>query len=489
MTESFVTQCPHCQTRFRVTRAQLGMARGAVRCGACMQVFNAAEQLAEPAAQAPTATPGSAARQPLPPAAQAAVQDAVKAADVRGSLAASTAAQIPTPASPASASEAQAEAQSVAELQPAGYTPGPLTPAPGAEETPPAAPKAEQPPATGKPSDDDILWIHDDLDLDNLDLDLDDELDKLGSDDFELSSEFRDYQPPSSPFAPPEPTQRADDESWAEALLNEPAQPPRTPRAQVAPPSRVVDEPPLERARSDEEFAELDDDAGEATRPLPGLSAERDEPISVSAAAASLAAAGAAGAAAHRHAEPRLRDEGLLNLADEPLQLDWQPPPRPSPVRRLLWLLLILLALAGLAAQYVYFHFDELARQERLRPWLERGCAQLGCQMPPRVDVNLIKSSNLTVRNHPTHPGALTVDAIIYNRAEFAQPFPLLELRFEDLNGQPLASRLFKPSEYLAGELAGRPDMPPQTPIHIALEIINPGTQATNYSIGFQSPD
>lgn len=482
MTESFVTQCPHCQTRFRVTRAQLGMARGAVRCGACMQVFNAAEHLAEPAAQTPAAKPGNA--PPLPPAAQAAVQDAVKSADVRGSLAASAAAALATPASPAAASEPQA----VAELQPAGYTPVPLSPASGIEETPAAAPKTEQPSLAGKASDDDTLWIHDDLDLDNLDLELDDELDKLGSDEFELSSEFRDYQRPSSPFAPPEPTHRADDESWAEALLNEPANPPRTPRAQVAPASRVVDEPPLEGA-DDDEIRELDLAADETARPAPGLSAERDEPISVSAAAASLAAAGAAGATAPRHGEPRLRDEGLLNLADEPLQLDWQPPPRPSPVRRLLWLLLILLALAGLAAQYLYFHFDELARQERLRPWLERGCAQLGCQMPPRVDVNLIKSSNLTVRSHPTHPGALTVDAIIYNRAEFAQPFPLLELRFEDINGRPLASRLFKPSEYLAGELAGRPDMPPQTPIHIALEIINPGTQATNYSIAFQSPD
>lgn len=476
MTESFVTQCPHCQTRFRVTRAQLGMARGAVRCGACMQVFNAAEHLAEPAAQTPTAAPGSAPHQPLPPAAQTAVQDAVKAADVRASLAAATAAAALTPAA--------SEPQAVAELQPAGYTPVPLSPASSTEEPP----KTEQPPVAGKAGDDDTLWIHDDLDLDNLDLDLDDELDKLGTDEFELSSEFRDYQPPSSPFAPSEPIHRADDESWAEALLNEPTSPLRTPRAQVAPASRVVDEPPLEGA-DDDEIRELDIAADETARPVPGLSAERDEPISVSAAAASLAAAGAAGAAAPRHVEPRLRDEGLLNLADEPLQLDWQPPPRPSGVRRLVWLLLILLALAGLAAQYLYFHFDELARQERLRPWLERGCAQLGCQMPPRVDVNLIKSSNLTVRSHPTHPGALTVDAIIYNRAEFAQPFPLLELRFEDINGRPLASRLFKPSEYLAGELAGRPDMPPQTPIHIALEIINPGTQATNYSIGFQSPE
>ncbi|MOA50305.1 hypothetical protein D3C78_1733040 [compost metagenome] len=81
------------------------------------------------------------------------------------------------------------------------------------------------------------------------------------------------------------------------------------------------------------------------------------------------------------------------------------------------------------------------------------------------------------------------MDAIIYNRAPFAQPFPLLELRFEDINGQSLASRRFKPGEYLAGELAGQTDMPPQTPIHIALEILDPGTQAVNYSLSFHSPD
>ena len=45
MSDSFVTQCPHCQTSFRVSHAQLSMARGVVRCGSCLQVFNAAQQL------------------------------------------------------------------------------------------------------------------------------------------------------------------------------------------------------------------------------------------------------------------------------------------------------------------------------------------------------------------------------------------------------------------------------------------------------------
>jgi len=58
MTDSFVTQCPHCQTSFRVNHAQLSVARGVVRCGSCLQVFNAAKQLLEQAGkEAPVPTP------------------------------------------------------------------------------------------------------------------------------------------------------------------------------------------------------------------------------------------------------------------------------------------------------------------------------------------------------------------------------------------------------------------------------------------------
>ena len=44
MTPSSVT-CPHCQTSFRITKAQLNAADGSVRCGSCLQVFNAMDQL------------------------------------------------------------------------------------------------------------------------------------------------------------------------------------------------------------------------------------------------------------------------------------------------------------------------------------------------------------------------------------------------------------------------------------------------------------
>jgi predicted Zn finger-like uncharacterized protein len=43
--EPLVTECPNCQTRFRVTENQLQIAAGRVRCGACLTVFKGADHL------------------------------------------------------------------------------------------------------------------------------------------------------------------------------------------------------------------------------------------------------------------------------------------------------------------------------------------------------------------------------------------------------------------------------------------------------------
>jgi len=55
MTQSSLqTQCPNCQTRFRVTDEQLGIAKGKVRCGNCMNIFNAIEHQVVPASGQPS---------------------------------------------------------------------------------------------------------------------------------------------------------------------------------------------------------------------------------------------------------------------------------------------------------------------------------------------------------------------------------------------------------------------------------------------------
>ncbi|MEX2476371.1 DUF3426 domain-containing protein [Marinobacter sp.] len=59
MTQSSLqTRCPKCDTRFRVTDEQLSIAKGKVRCGNCMDVFNAIDhQMVPPAPTKPASEP------------------------------------------------------------------------------------------------------------------------------------------------------------------------------------------------------------------------------------------------------------------------------------------------------------------------------------------------------------------------------------------------------------------------------------------------
>jgi len=94
-----------------------------------------------------------------------------------------------------------------------------------------------------------------------------------------------------------------------------------------------------------------------------------------------------------------------------------------------------------------------------------------------------VVSTHLLVRKHPSSANALIVDTILLNRDPVASHFPTLQLRFSDIGGQTLASRAFRPSEYLAGELNALSELPSQQPVHVALEIVDPGPQAVNYQL------
>jgi predicted Zn finger-like uncharacterized protein len=388
MTESFVTQCPHCRTSFKVSHNQLSVARGAVRCGACKQVFNAARQLLE---------------------------------------------QSTGPAIPGTV---QAKGEGPAVL-PSAQAPRPLS---------------------------QVEWQAGHADLD--------QLDPLDLDQLDLDQELaRLERRPASPAA------RGNAPSTLSAQRN---------------PAEDWPDEPFGSYQDEGDDATADEPTGSA-RQEPRLSAEG--PLKVQADAGDIddeppkgRRQGATPPARLARSEPELREEHLLTLQDDPLKLEWEKPPS-SLGKRLLWTALALVAAVALLAQYVVFHFDELARQDAYRPWFVALCPGLGCSVPSRVDIQLIRSSNLVVRSHPTFAGALVVDAIIYNRAPFSQPFPLLELRFADINNKLIASRRFKPSEYLSGDLAGQSEMPPQVPIHIALDILDPGKRAVNYSLSFHSPE
>jgi predicted Zn finger-like uncharacterized protein len=169
-------------------------------------------------------------------------------------------------------------------------------------------------------------------------------------------------------------------------------------------------------------------------------------------------------------------------------RLDYMAPPPSGPAVTAKWVLLSVLALVLLAAQYAFFHFDTLARSPQWRPLYAQACQLLGCQLPLQTDLSRLRGANLVVRSHPHYQNALMVDALLFNEGDWPQPFPALELTFKDLRGNTVATRRFAPAEYLRGELAGLNAMPVNTPVHIALEIVDPGEQAVNYNLRLRAP-
>lgn len=431
-----VTRCPHCSTRFHISTEQLQAAAGAVRCGACMQVFNAElflEHSEQPNVPLVSVTP----EQPAPATHQAA--SPVPATD---ELAGAPDEELPLELDLDSddfTAELARLARLEAEERAAGISrhqqlAGRIMPSYQSEPRPA--------PDTGHPPPDEPVTT---------------------------------AEPAISPYLVT--TDSVEEEEALDSQHVEPALGESENKSLELPPISALDEQEPEPELADDELEAAPDSAADAE-----LAAEdedgddwQDESNDFRIDPFNLIA---------DRSDSDLADS-LSTLDDEPLQLDWQSAPPSGPRIGKLWTLLSVLALCGLLVQYLNYNFDHLARQDSTRPWLESLCNLLPCQLPGKSDISQVKSTNLVVRQHPEFRDALVVDAILYNRAPFSQPFPLLELNFLDEQDSPVASRAFHPREYLAGELAGQREMPSQIPIHIALEVLAPDARATRYGIRF----
>ncbi len=147
------------------------------------------------------------------------------------------------------------------------------------------------------------------------------------------------------------------------------------------------------------------------------------------------------------------------------------------------WGGLSFLAVLFLVAQYIRFIAPEMALHEESRAWAIRSCSLLMCDVPPLVDVSKIKTNQLVVSESHRLENVLNVDAIIENNLNIAQPYPIVELRFTDLNGQPIASRRFLPNEYMGNDVLQQNLMQPNAPTYISFEIVDPGETAVGYSL------
>jgi predicted Zn finger-like uncharacterized protein len=120
-----------------------------------------------------------------------------------------------------------------------------------------------------------------------------------------------------------------------------------------------------------------------------------------------------------------------------------------------LWGMLGLAAAAVLAAQAAHRYRAEIAVQyPPARPALEAGCRLLGCEipLPRRAELLSIESSDLQADLR--REGVIQLNALIRNRAPFAQAYPALELTLTEDGGAPVVRRVLEPRDYLGTERA-----------------------------------
>jgi len=488
-----VTRCPKCATAFRITSTQLESAKGAVRCGSCLHIFKAQDYLVK------SATPES-----------AAATETKKAEPVKLES-----------ATPASEKAEQLTLDSIQKPEKAEKSTTTLKPFIVAPEQP-----ISTKPVIDKArilADEEDVLISDDMDQTDekvgyefdgfIDIDMHP---KQTVSLFEREIRFeipRDHDDDESA-----------DESWAEELLDddeETLHQLKKPASSLVAPAtedateydqRNSEKEPEAPAQITEAYSgpvfSLVSDSSEDTREEPVfseafLSATRPtnaappETAEASAFAAALFnqqsteegddeedkpnSKRPAKSSSKMRAFDTSRAALLMNIMPAPVEFTAKRMRRWY--QRKLWSTLAILMALLLFVQIAYFKFDYFSRVEPYRTAYLFTCPIFGCKVPALIDRSQILATNLIVRNHPNVENALMVDAILINNAPFEQPFPDLILSFSKLDETPVATRSFTPKEYLAGELAGMQYIPERQPVHITLEISDPGPDAVNYTL------
>ena len=431
MSYEIITQCPNCSTSFKVKEVQLNAAAGAVRCGACLVVFQAIEHML-----------------------QDLIDEELVNDSSRDALDSDSEAMFADSESPALV---QHEASSGASLE------EPLQ-------------------STESSNDNSRLDIRTNEPLG------DSAVDETAASEADLSIEFQtsnvqqNFQNTDAMLASKESGPVVDNDDTLEeastAAHRDTASDTGLPFLQ-GPQGQTEDESPEVGEEADSVAAgtilisgEASDDANPAEETMP-QDIVTDELKN------------------ERLQENILLDDGFL--ADEPTMININVDPEPVELdhsaasvletKQILWAVFSLFLIMSLLLQFGWFNRNELSQRLELRDVYLQLCERVPCQLTDFVDGTALAISDLVVRTHPTVDRSLIVDAILRNSAPYKQKFPNLALQFSDISGRRIAAREFGPREYLGGELIGRSYIPAATEVRLSLEIVDPGDRAVGHAL------
>ncbi|RKZ92045.1 MAG: hypothetical protein DRQ43_09455 [Gammaproteobacteria bacterium] len=130
--------------------------------------------------------------------------------------------------------------------------------------------------------------------------------------------------------------------------------------------------------------------------------------------------------------------------------------------------------------QIVYFEGYNLSQNADVRPWLEKTCGYIDCQLPRYKNLD-----ELTILHGSFEPIAnknYVFKAAFTNQSAFEQTLPSIKLTLLDFTGQAFAKRIFHPQDYSnqAHKL-----IEPEMSEEIIMEIATPSKKTGGYRFEF----
>ena len=139
--------------------------------------------------------------------------------------------------------------------------------------------------------------------------------------------------------------------------------------------------------------------------------------------------------------------------------------------------------LAFLCVELLFWQPETLRKHGWFRAASHTLCSVLPCESKPYLNINEMDVVGY-IEPNPELDNILVANIELRNLSNQEQGLPNIELRFVDIRGRTTASRIFKPSEYLQGEARSLTQTPVARPIQIAINFVDPGEQSRSYEIG-----
>ncbi|NVJ49226.1 MAG: zinc-ribbon domain-containing protein [Gammaproteobacteria bacterium] len=432
MSQSIFTRCPECHTVFKVTEQHLALAKGRVRCGACLHVFLATEHLVRPKEKSVpqsssiertierTITSDHEHDEIVQPASDEGLllrasneaEQAIKWGDKPTSKTAYPIASFGATESAEDEAATDLTGDSQVDEAPHQQVVDDLNADSGVSTEPESAEQAPEPFA----------------DIDSAPEPMDDDPSDSAIEDFAIDSFIDDEADEVSDALP----YAEDDAANVDVASDGPD-----------------DHLEVTTTNSDTESLDL-------AATVSAASLTPTTPASADEAAEQLAAE-------MKTEQPTLTDDFSIDrlndvLADE----DFEPDPLDEfddmvqqKSHALKWTIAAVVLLAGFGyfTAWLWSERQTLAWDETWGSSVQLLCSVAPCELAPRRDIAAIELLQRDIRPSDDDPEITEFNLFIRNNAAFDQPYPTVEIRFTDTKGEIVSTERHLPQDYLASEL------------------------------------